>query len=182
MEKVVSQDESKLRFCIQCNKPKVYCKEMCQACYVKMYRQTESGKEVLKKYSSTKGKEAQKRYLEKKRIENPQKQKIVHNKICECGEKSIAKGFCRSCYQKYYNRKRIGWKGTTYSINKNVDFQKKYELILINLKKGFSIRESCELANSDTSTFYKNISPIQKAEVDRIVLLTRRSLNNNFEW
>jgi hypothetical protein len=176
MENVVSQDESKLRFCIQCNKPKVYCKRMCQACYVKMYRQTESGKEVLKKYSSTKGKEAQKRYLEKKRIENPQKQKIVHNKICECGEKSIAKGFCRSCYHKDKYIKRTGRTG------EKVNFQKKYELILIQLKKGFSIRESCELANSDTSTFYKNISPIQKAEVDRIVLLTRRSLNNNFEW
>ena len=176
MENVVSQDKSKLRFCIQCNKPKVYCKRMCQACYVKMYRQTESGKEVLKKYSSTKGKEAQKRYLEKKRIENPQKQKIVHNKICGCGEKSIVKGFCRSCYHKDKYIKKTGKRG------EKVNFQKKYELILINLKKGFSIRESCELANSDTSTFYKNISPIQKAEVDRIVLLTRRSLNNNFEW
>ena len=43
------------RFCSECEKPNVYCKGMCQACYSKMQRNTDKGKERMKEYNLSAG-------------------------------------------------------------------------------------------------------------------------------
>ena len=70
------------RFCSECEKPNVFCKGMCQACYSKMQRNTDKGKERMKEYNLSAGKEAQRRYRERKKALKPPK---PPKQNCECG-------------------------------------------------------------------------------------------------
>lgn len=66
------------------------------------------GRERMKRYNSTAGKEAQKRYREKKRLEKPPKP--PKSQICECGKPVFCKGLCSPCYHKKRFEKRLASK------------------------------------------------------------------------
>lgn len=152
------------RFCSECEKPNVFCKGMCQACYSKMRRKTDKGKERMKAYNLSAGKEAQRRYRERKKALKPPKPN------CECGKKSVVKGYCYTCYQKYYQRKKNGWKEGTDRKNKP-DSSLIFNSVLLEVKKGFTIERACKNAKVTRSTLYRVISPIQKAELNAYKIL-----------
>ena len=141
------------RFCLECNKPNIYCKGRCQACYVRMYRKTETGKQAMKQYNLTKGKWAQKKYRKKiygEKIYGEKPPKVN----CECGKPSVAKNLCRTCYYKAYVPK-------IHISDAEIIFKK----VLMEVKNGLSIQDACKLVGVDTSIFYKIITPIQKTEL-----------------
>ena len=142
-------------FCSKCDKPNVHCKGMCKACYSKMQRNTDKGKEQMKAYNLSAGKEAQKRYYERNRQPKPPK------KNCECGESSKIKGYCLNCYHKYYQRKKYGYKEGAPKLDSSLIFNS----VLLEVKKGFTIERACKNTNVSTTTLYNIISPIQKAEL-----------------
>jgi hypothetical protein len=148
------------RFCSECNKPNIHCKGMCQACYSKMCRNTEKGKERMRLYNLTLGKEAQKRYREKNKLNKPPK---PPKQNCECGKMSVVKGYCFTCYQRYYQRKKFGYKEGKRK-NK-VDNSLIFNKVLLEVKKGFSIEKACKKANIDRKKLYYIMSPIQNAEL-----------------
>ena len=149
------------RFCSKCEKPNVFCKGMCQACYSKMQRNTEKGKERTKAYNLTAGKEAQRKFRERIRANKPPKPPKVN---CECGKISVLKNLCMTCYQKYYQRKIHG-RGEGARKNK-VDREGVFKKVLVEVKKGHTIQRACKSANVDRSTLYRVISAIQKAELN----------------
>ena len=89
--------------CVQCEKIGVYSREMCQACYSKMLRNTANGKEKMRIYNLTKGKEAHKKWKDKQ----PKKEKKEKG-YCSCGKIEHSKGLCQRCYQRNYLRKKKG--------------------------------------------------------------------------
>lgn len=148
------------RFCSECEKTSVYCKGMCQACYSKMYRNTEKGKVKMIAYNLTKGKEAQRKYRERNRANKPPK---PPKENCQCGKPSVSKNLCMNCYQRAYQRKKYGRKEGT---RKNQhDIKTTFEKVLAEVKKGFTIERACKNANIQRGAFYRVISPIQKAEL-----------------
>jgi hypothetical protein len=155
--------------CSQCDKPNIHCKGMCNACYSKMYRNTEKGKERMRAYNLSAGKDAQKRYRERNKANKPPK---PPKKNCECGKISEVKDYCFNCYQKYYQRKRNGFKGNKRNKregverNKKVDISFLYNKVLTEVKKGCTILNACKKAGFEsTSSLYQLMSPIQKAEL-----------------
>jgi len=155
------------RFCSECEKPNVFCKGMCQACYSKMQRNTDKGKERMKAYNLSAGKEAQRRFSERNKALKPPKPPKPN---CECGKKSVVKGYCFTCYQKYYQRKKNGWKEGTDKKNKP-DSSLIFNSVLLEVKKGFTIERACKNAKVQRSTLYRVISPIQKAELNAYKIL-----------
>lgn len=149
-------------------------KGICQACLSKHYRNTPKGKLYTKLYNDGKGRENNKRYLAKKNLLKPVKIPNPPKEIkpCECGEKSIAKGYCYKCYQKYYQRKknenqpkkiyqRKPRKKIFLDNIKSVGFDD----VLLLLQYGFTIKKSCEKLHLSYSDFYNNISKEQKIEL-----------------
>jgi len=155
------------RFCSECEKPYVYCKGMCQACYSKMQRNTEKGKERMKAYNLSAGKEAQRKFRERNRANKPPK---PPKQKCECGKPSVSKNLCMTCYQKYYQRKKNGWKEGKDRKNKP-DVSLIFNAVLSEVKKGFTIEKACKKANVHRSTLYRVISPIQKTELNAYKIL-----------
>lgn len=157
--------------CSKCGKLEVKSKNLCNSCYAKNHRNTPHGKLMLKLYNDTKGKENNKKYLKKKFINktlNPEK-KIT---ICECGEKSISKGYGYNCYHKYYQRKKNENKPRKEYIRqprkkkileniKSVGFDD----VLLFLQYGFTIKKSCEKLDLTYVDFYNKISKEQKSEL-----------------
>lgn len=155
------------RFCSECEKPNVFCKGMCQACYSKMQRNTEKGKERMKAYNSSAGKEAQRKFRERNKVNKPPK---PPKQKCECGKPSVSKSLCMTCYQKYYQRKKNGWKEGSDRKNKP-DVSLIFNAVLNEVKKGFTVEMACKKANVHRSTLYRVISPIQKAELNAYKIL-----------
>lgn len=157
------------RRCSKCNKSDVLCKEMCKACYSKNMRSTEKGKERMKAYNLSAGKEAQKRYMERKKANKPPK---PPKQNCECGKISEVKGYCLNCYLKYYQRRKNGFKGNKRNKREGVEKNKKvdifllYNKVLTEVKKGYTILNACKKAGLESSSIlYQLMSPIQKAEL-----------------
>jgi hypothetical protein len=147
------------RFCSKCGNPKVFCKEMCQSCYSKMRRNTEKGKAQMIAYNLTKGKEAQRRYRERNKANKPPKPPKPPKLNCECGKPSVAKNLCMTCYQ----RKKYGRKERAIRNNLNGDVI--FKSVLDNVKKGYTILNACKKAGYKSSSLYRLISPLQKAEL-----------------
>lgn len=142
-------------FCSECEKPKVHCKGMCQACYSKMQRNTEKGKAKMTAYNLTKGKEAQRKYRERNKANKTNKPPKIN---CECGKPSIAKNLCGACY----HRKKYVKKGRK-TINGDVIFKS----VLDYVKNGYTILNACKKAGyKSSSLLYRHISPLQKAELN----------------
>lgn len=162
--------------CNDCDKIGVYCKNLCQACYSKMRRKTPQGILQLKNYNSVKGKEAQRRYLEKQPKKEP-KYKI--NLVCECGGKAIAKGLCRNCYQnKRYNKEYIYIKKEKITI----DYTDIYKKVLKKVKSGMTIQNACSsIGIKSTSGFYRNITEIQKKELISYKTINKITIIDNYE-
>ena len=97
-----------IRRCSECEKPKIYCKGVCQACYSKTQRNTEKGKERMKAYNLGAGKESQRKYRERNRANNPPKPPKPPKQNCECGKPSVAKNLCMDCYQRKKYVKKEG--------------------------------------------------------------------------
>jgi DNA-binding protein len=155
--------KAKDRQCIKCNKIGVLAKELCTACYSKHQRNTPKGKIALQLYRQTKGKLATQRYLNKKRPKPPKE-----IKLCECGNKTVAKGLCRNCYQKEYAKK--------YTIKKWItDYSETYKKVLDQVMLGNTISKACDLVKIQRNTFYKNITPIQKKEINSYKSIRRIS-------
>jgi hypothetical protein len=179
-------------FCNKCNKPNIYRKGMCQACYSKMYRNTDKGKEIMKAYNLSAGKEANRRYRERKKANQPSKPPKPPKQNCECGKPSVAKNLCKTCYQKVYIKNKpkqpkqpklpkqncecgkpsVAKKlcktcyQKTYVIKKNIDISL-YNSVLGFVKKGFTILNACKKAGlNNSSNLYKRITPLQKAELN----------------
>lgn len=164
------------RFCSECEKPKVFCKGMCQACYSKMHRNTEKGKAQMIAYNLTKGKEAQRKFRERNKANKPPPK--PHKANCElCSEnKAVSKNLCMTCYHRLYQRKKNGWKEAKpkksatplvkrgrYKINIDV----MYKNVLAEVKKGFTILNACKISGfKSSSNLYRLISPLQKAELN----------------
>ena len=153
--------------CSECKKPNIFCKGMCQACYSKMQRNTEKGKERMKAYNLSAGKEAQRKFRERNRANKPPK---PPKQKCECGKPSVSKNLCMTCYQKYYQIKKNGWKEGKDRKNKP-DVSLIFNAVLSEVKKGFTIEKACKKANVDRSTLYRVISPIQKTELNAYKIL-----------
>jgi len=147
-------------FCSGCNKQDVFCKGMCQACYSKMQRNTEKGKERTKAYNLTAGKEAQRKFRERIRDSKPEKPLKVN---CKCGKISVSKNLCMTCYQRFYQRKKNGWQEGARK-NKH-DSQVIFKKVLDGVKKGFTIQTACKWANVNRGTLYRLISTVQKDEL-----------------
>jgi hypothetical protein len=157
----------------------VIAKGICQACRSKSYRNTPKGKLYTKLYNDGKGRENSKRYLAKKNLLKPVKipNHPKESKPCECGEKSIAKGYCRNCYQKHYQRKKNENKPRKYKPRREYIRQPRKKTILENIKSvgfndvllllqyGFTIKKSCEKLDLTYSDFYNKISKEQKSEL-----------------
>jgi len=152
--------------CSKCNKPNVLCKGLCQACYSKMQRNTDKGKERTKAYNLGAGKEAQIRFRERLKALKPPK---PPKENCECGKPSVAKNLCANCYGKYYQRKKNGW---TKKRKNKCDSSLIFNAVLSEVKKGFTINAACKNAKVDRGTLYRVISPIQKAELNAQKMLT----------
>lgn len=144
--------------CSCCDKKKAkYINGMCKACYSKAWRNTNDGKEKTNAYNrSQSAKDAQKRYREKKKLEKPPKPPKPN---CECGKTAFVKGLCKSCYAKYVYLKTGGYK------KPKLEMDIVFKVVLGYVKKGFTIQESCKIANIDTSVFYRSISENQKVEL-----------------
>jgi len=147
--------------CSKCNKQGTYCKGMCQACYSKHRRNTESGRKGMQKYNTTKGKEAQRKHREKQNINKPPK---IIKKDCECGKKSIAKGLCRNCYQNQYGKSKRAENPQPRKTKTN-NFPKYYKLIIEEIKKGNGITQSCKNVGVTSSYLYRYANEIQKQEL-----------------
>lgn len=142
-----------------CGKIGVYCKGLCQACYSRMQRNTPTGKARLKLYNDTKGKEAQKRYLLKKKLNYRPREK-KEKTLCECGKMSVIKGCCRGCYnRKKYQREHP--KRERIKINTD----KFFELVLAEVAGGLTIEKACKKLSIDRGLFYSCITKEQKAEL-----------------
>ena len=153
------------RFCSECEKPKVFCKGMCQACYSKMQRNTEKGKARMTAYNLTKGKEAQKKFRERNRLNKPPKPPKPPKEKCECGNDSVSKNLCKTCYHRIYQRKKHGYKEGARKSKINIDDM--YKKVLAEVKKGFTILNACkQLGFKSSSNLYRLISPLQKAELN----------------
>ena len=157
--------------CSNCGKLEVKCKNLCNSCYAKNHRNTPHGKLMLKIYNDTKGRENNKKHLEKKFINktlNPEK-KIT---ICECGEKSISKGYCHKCYHKYYQRKKNENKPRKEHIPKTrkktiLDNIKRvgFNDVSLLLERGFTIKNACEKLDLKIKDFYLSISEQEKSNL-----------------
>ena len=151
------------RFCSECEKPNVYTKGMCQACYSKMHRNTDKGRERMRAYNLTAGKEAQRRFRERNKALKPPKQPKQN---CKCGKPSIAKNMCMACYQRKKYVKKEG------SIRNTRDGNKIFNDVLLYVKKGLTILNACKKAGfKSSSTLYRLITPLQKAELNAYKIL-----------
>lgn len=149
--------------CSECGKIGVYLRGLCQACYSKMRRNTPEGKEKQKIYNATKGKEAQKRYLDKQPQKPPkEKKEKKENTLCECGKTTVTKGLCMKCYQKYYQRRKQNFKARERKEKKEMRMKKLFESVLYEVKSGLTIQNACQKIKIDRLMFYKNISDQQK--------------------
>ena len=146
-------------FCNECKNTNVFCKGLCKSCYVKAYRKTEKGKEYLINYNLIRGKAATKRFTEKRKLDKPAK---IPKENCLCGVISIAKGFCKACYQKERNKKiGIASNRRLYkAINHNV-----FKEVLSFVKLGITIQKACKLSNINCSSLYKGMTENQKNEL-----------------
>jgi len=158
--------------CIECNRVGIYCKNLCQACYSKMQRKTPEGKIRTKKYNDTKGREAIKRYLAKKPPKPPKPPKAN----CECGNISEIKNYCFKCYHKYYQRNNPKLRKP----REKKDYSVIFDMVLKSVKKGFTIRESCDLNKITRSTLYRVITKKQKQELISTKITTRKLHNVGF--
>jgi hypothetical protein len=176
------------RKCDTCQKQEVYCKGMCLACYQKVQRNTEKGKERTKTYNSA--------YRERHNINiipKPPKvncecgkpatlknmcrtcyqrsyQKTYQQKVnCECGKPAISKNMCRTCYQRTRQQKKIK---VEKAVNKNKpDVIFIFNSVLTEIKKGYTIQQACYNTNTCTTTLYRIINPIQKAQLNAYKIL-----------
>lgn len=163
-----SKDEVSSRLCSECEKTNVYRRaSMCQACYSKMYRNTDKGKEYTKAYNlSPAGKESQRKYRERKRAGKPPKPPKPPKQNCQCGKPSVAKNLCMSCYQKNKYVKKEG------SIRNTLTGEMIFNSVLIYVKKGFTILNACKKAGfKSSSCLYRLCTPIQKAELNAYKIL-----------
>jgi hypothetical protein len=156
------KDDARPKLCSECEKPNVfrYSKTLCQACYNKIWRNTDKGKECTKAYNlSPAGKEAQKKFRERKRAGKPPKPPKLN---CECGKPSYAKNLCMSCYQrKRYVKKEPSRERNT--LNRDII----YKRVLDYVKKGCTILNACKKAGlKSTSSMYRIMTPLQKAELN----------------
>jgi hypothetical protein len=153
--------KEKKQLCSECGKES-RCKGLCGSCYYKQYRMTPKGKEQMKLYNETKGKEARERYIVKNRKDKSPKPPKVK---CECGQMSVTKGYCVKCYQKYYQRKKNGFKGGKRGGKSKYNSDDMFKKVLSEVKRGSTIRKACKNADIDNSTFYRIINSAQKAEL-----------------
>jgi len=87
----------------------------------------------------------------------------MNNRYCiECNQKKpICKGLCRTCYQRKYQREKYGSKEFI-----PIDKDLLYNSVLKFVKDGYTILEAIKKAGHNSSgTFYRLISPYQKAEL-----------------
>lgn len=162
--------------CLKCENIGVHGKGLCNSCYHKDLRSTKKGKAYLKLYNQTKGREAQKRYLEK----FPKKVKLEKVSIlCSCGQPSMSKGMCHKCYHKDYARQQAQKKGIVLKERKKIDSKINisdiYNSVVLLLEKGFTISSALKKIDFDRTSFYRRITPEQKKE-----LLTCKKTNNKF--
>lgn len=149
--------------CSECEKPTIHCKGLCQACYSRAYRKTESGYEQMRRYNLTLGKAAQKKYREKNRFFKPPKApkppKKTYPSICKCGGVPLCKGLCSSCYQK----QKYAAKHPTDQTK--IDFLPIFKKVLEDVKNGGTIIHSLSVLKYSSRSFYNNMSPQQKHEL-----------------
>lgn len=160
------------RKCSECEKTIIHCKGMCQACYSRAYRKTESGYCGMRQYNLQKGKEAQKRYRDKnKRIRPPKTPKIARAKypsLCKCGKDAFSKGLCSACYQKDRYAKM-------HPTHKNkIDFLPIFQKVLDDVKNGYTIIHSLSVLNFNSRTFYNNMTEVQKAELHSYKITSKK--------
>ena len=146
--------------CLECSKIGTFCKQLCQACYSKKLRNTPEGRLKMKSYNDTKRIEA--------RSKKPPK---APKQNCECGKPSVSKNMCMSCYQRkrYYQIKRYDNKEVPIRIT--YDGNKIFSDVLLQVKKGFTIFNACKKAGIKSSTLYRLITPLQKAELNAYKIL-----------
>ena len=87
----------------------------------------------------------------------------MNNRYCiECNQKKpICKGLCRTCYQRKYQREKYGSKEFI-----PIDKDLLYNSVLKFVKDGYTILDAIKKAGHNSSgTFYRLISPYQKAEL-----------------
>jgi len=87
----------------------------------------------------------------------------MNNRYCiECNQKKpICKGLCRTCYQRKYQREKYGRKEFI-----PIDKDLLYNSVLKFVKDGYTILDAIKKAGHNSSgTFYRLISPYQKAEL-----------------
>lgn len=153
--------------CKICGSLKIRAKELCAKCYSKERRKRPDVKLEVKRYNdSEKAKESRKKWVlkqPKNKIKIPNPNKII--KYCNCGKIAVCKGLCFNCYQK--NRKiKLGWvpkkRGRKGATQKDV----KFNIIVKMVEDGFTISGALKKININRTLFYKNISPIQKQELN----------------
>ena len=155
--------------CSECNKDQIYCKHLCHACYSRRRRSTPEGKAEMKRYNDTKGKEASKKYRDspkgkewyrKYRGSKPPKPPKLD---CKCGEKSIAKGLCRKCYQR--SRYRPGIDERRRERHLPILYDEVYIKILTAVINGATISQACERLKIGREKLYYGMTEKQKAEL-----------------
>ena len=92
------------------------------------------------------------------------------DKICtNCGStKVIAKWLCHKCYHRNYiaTKGRISKpRAKKYNVPEK-DYTPTYNKVLEEVKNGLTIQNACILLGIHRETFYRNITPIQKKEIN----------------
>lgn len=160
------------KICKICSSSKIRAKELCAKCYTKERRKRPDVKLAIKMYNdSEKAKESRKKYFSKQPKNRIQ---YENNKIkyCDCGKKAVCKGLCFNCYQK--NRKiKLGWtpkkRGRKCELQKDV----KFNVIVKMVENGFTISGALKKININRGIFYKNISSVQKQELNSFKAIHR---------
>jgi hypothetical protein len=161
----------KIQVCLSCSvEKKIFTKGVCQACYSKMHRNTDKGKEYLINYNKTKGLEASRRY----RLKNRKEPVVKHEKICDCGKKAIAKGFCRNCYQNNRNLTINSKSKKPFTEKKRAKEKKQrnsgidtmlFERLSDLLKDGIPLYKAFMYEKITSDFFYRNATPVQKMDI-----------------
>jgi hypothetical protein len=164
--------------CLECEKP-LFCKALCKAHYVKMRRKIPEVKEAMKKYnSSEKGIASRNKFLIKNG-KDPFKSKVKIITNCSCGSLSVVKGFCRICYNKFQYEKRK----TTDNRKKGrkpIDISSIFNLILKDVKNGYTIEMACIKNKIKRNTLYNKMSELQKKELISYKLTATKKDINKF--
>ena len=154
--------------CKSCKEEKkIYCKKMCQKCYVRAYRKTPSGSKSMKKYNDEKGVEASRIWRLKHHTPRDKKQ-LNRDKVCGCGGVVIAKDLCQKCYHRVRNNSKARAEGreTKKRVLKPKTIESDvFDRLLEMVRSGIPAYKSFQYEGITSSQFYSYASESQKLEI-----------------